>query len=521
MSQKIIRLSEEVINQIAAGEVVENPASVVKEMVENSLDAGASRIDIWIEGGGVDLIRIEDDGCGMGKEDALLSLERHATSKIKTESDLQELCTLGFRGEALAAISAVSCLELKTSDGKEGTHIKVEGGKVLSITPCARNKGTSIYVRSLFFNVPARKKFMKSVAVLRAQVIRTVETIVLAHSTVRFSLYADENLILEVFAEEKKRRIEAILGTMPHIVQGDGIFGLLGAPEEAKLNRRGQYLFINQRPIVSPLIAKAVKAGFGTRIAEDAYPSFALFLTVPPEEVDVNVHPQKREVRFLDDGKMFRFCEKMVAKAFDQNTVFASSPFALQEETVPYQMPFMPQAMIPSFAEETFLPLPKMEKPLAIIEGCLLLLQEELIIVDLALAHARVLAKSLKDKVQMQTLLWPLEAIVEEEEIVEELQEAGIDCRWIGKKTIAVDALPAFLDASDFPAFLQSWREERRIDGAAFRYAKAVKKRFSLDEALFLWQELQKCSENSVDFSGKNIWTVVSGKAVKRLLEGV
>src|SRR5579871_3369452 len=198
MVQKIARLSEEVIKKIAAGEVVENPASIGTELIENSLDAGASHIDISIEGGGCRLIRIEDDGCGMGPDDALLSLERHATSKIRSEEDLFSLSTMGFRGEALAAVASVSFLEMKTSDGIRGTHIDVKGGSVSAAIPCARNRGTTVAVHDLFFNVPARKKFLKSASANTAAFNRIVETIALAHPEVSFSLKTDGKLVLQL-----------------------------------------------------------------------------------------------------------------------------------------------------------------------------------------------------------------------------------------------------------------------------------------------------------------------------------
>lgn len=307
MVQKILKLPETVINQISAGEVVENPASIVKELVENSLDAGANAIHVEIVGGGQELIRVEDDGCGMSSEDALLSLERHATSKLKSIDDLQTLGTMGFRGEALAAISSVSQFELMTSDGT-GTKVVCEGGRIVKAEPCARNRGTTIEIRSLFFNTPARKKFQKSASACAAAVTKTMETIVLAHPEIAFTLKVHGKTTIKTRPASWKERIGEIVGILEHEVKFEGngvaIAGLIGAPAKAMINRSGQYLYINRRPIFSPLISRAVKDGFGTRIAEHEFPPFVLFLEIPADEVDVNVHPQKKEARFRDEGKM-------------------------------------------------------------------------------------------------------------------------------------------------------------------------------------------------------------------------
>src|SRR3990167_9268258 len=362
MSQKITRLSNEVINRIAAGEVIEQPASIVKELIENSLDAGARTIAVSVEKGGERLICIEDDGCGMSLEDAKLSIvkeliensldagartiavsvekggerlicieddgcgmsledaklsiERHATSKIRTEEDLESLMTMGFRGEALAAISAVSRFEMKTFDGGIGTWISASGGVIEKVEPCARNCGTTVTVRDLFFNTPARKKFLKSSAANLAQISRVVETIALAHPEVSFSLVVDGKNVLKAFQESKEKRIRSFLPFLSSEVKGVGLWGFIGSPEEAKGHRREQYLFINRRPLFSPLISRAVKMGYGTRISTEAHPSFVLFLDVSPDRIDVNVHPQKKEVRFADEKAIFHLFEKSVSSSF-------------------------------------------------------------------------------------------------------------------------------------------------------------------------------------------------------------
>lgn len=511
MNQKILRLSESVINQIAAGEVVENPASIVKELIENSLDAGAKRIVVEMVGGGQQLIRVEDDGCGMSPEDALLCLERHATSKIQTVDDLQGLLTMGFRGEALAAISAVSHFELRTSDGT-GTKVSAQGGHVVSVEPCARNRGTTIEIRSLFYNVPARKKFQKSPSANAAQVTRTVEILALAHPEIAFILNGKE-----FGPSNQKGRIEEILGEHEHEVRGKGLLGFAAAPGKAMATRTGQYVYINKRPIFSPLIAKAVKEAFGTRIGEHAYPRFVLFLEVAPDAVDVNVHPQKREVRFRDEGAIFRWVQKAVEETFAPQTVFS--------EPVSFTMPSFSLAetfpSLPFKLEEKELDLIFPERSLAVLGSYFLLQSERLTLVDLKAAHARVLFESLQfEKGAAQALIWPLEIPIEsgEEERAEALSALGIECR-ILKRTLVIDALPPFLEASDFPTFFAEWRGGKKMEQIATRFCRSMKKNFSLEQAMQLWRQVQKCRDCLYDPLGNPISTQIGEEELAKVLK--
>lgn len=516
MKQKIVKLPETVINQIAAGEVVENPASIVKELIENSLDAGAKAISIEIVGGGQQLIRVEDDGCGMGREDALLCLERHATSKIRSVDDLQSLVTMGFRGEALAAVASVSQFELKTSDGS-GTRVVAEGGKILAVEPCARNRGTTVEVKSLFYNVPARKKFQKSQGANTAQVSRMVEILSVAHPEVEFCLISGGKKVFEVRKGSMKERVEEVFGPFEHEIKGMDVSGFVAAPSKAMASRSGQYLFINRRPIFSPLIAKAVKEGFGTRIGEHSYPPFVLFLEIAADSVDVNVHPQKREVRFREEGSVFRKVQEAVLSAFGAPVVFS--------EPVSFTMPpaFSFPEKTPSFrAEEgADLPLVFSERPLAVLGKFLLMQGASLMLVDLAAVHARVLFESLKsEKGVSQALIWPLEVELKrgEEEMVEELNGLGIECRLLGQKMLVVDALPPFLEAAHFSLFLESWREKRRLDQMAHSFCRRVAKSYSLDEARVLWQRLQTCQDRLYDPVGNPIWAEVKQEDLERIL---
>lgn len=320
MFTKIRLLDEQTINKIAAGEVIENPSSVVKELVENSLDAGATSICIEIQQGGRELIRVSDNGCGMSHDDALLSLERHATSKIKEVEDIQELLTMGFRGEAIPSIASISKFTLLTCSkeaSQKGCLLRVEGGRIISTGPAARSPGTTIEVKSLFFNVPVRRKFQKSPNYDTQAVLKIISLLALGYPTIQFELISDQNILLKTpltntslsFDEHLEKRIEVVLGKdfskelsaiqlkhPPYLVEG--YFGL---PAQHKPNKSGQYLFINQRAVYSPIVSNAIREGYGTMLPSQRFPVFVVHLKLPGSLVDVNVHPQKKEVRLRQE----------------------------------------------------------------------------------------------------------------------------------------------------------------------------------------------------------------------------
>lgn len=536
MTQKILRLPENVVNQIAAGEVVENPASIVKELIENSIDAGACRIAVEINGGGQQLIRIEDDGCGMDREDAVASIERHATSKIRSVDDLSSLATMGFRGEALAAIAAVSQFEMMTATQWEATRIVVEGGRTASVEPCARNRGTTIWIRSLFYNVPARKKFQKSVSANASQVKRTVEALSLAHPEIGFSLISQGKKIIETVGtngEGKwKRRVEETIEPYEHEIhfekEGIRIYGFAAAPEKAMANRSGQHLFINRRFVFSPLISRAVKEGFATRIDTASHPAFVLYIEISPDQVDVNVHPQKKEVRFQNEGMIFRLVQDAVSSAFSAlpfSPVFPTdSAFSFYDRPIPSLPWEAPSAEFRSFVskEEPKLDLIYPERILVVSGNFLLLQKEGLVLIDLRAAHARVLFESLAvEKGASQALIWPLEIELgrgDHQDCVHALNRMGIECRLLGEKTLAVDALPPFLEAADFPLFFANWKEGKEIGTAATRFCRGLKKSYSLEEAERLWRRLQGCSDRCYDPSGHPIWIEIKDSDFEKLM---
>ncbi len=307
---KIKILPDNLANQIAAGEVVERPASVVKELLENSIDAGAKRIQIDIELGGRRLMRIADDGEGMVRDDAILAFERHATSKIKTLEDLSRIATLGFRGEALASIASVAKVELvtKIADEVAATRVVIEGGKLVDVKDAARPTGTTISVRDLFFNTPARRKFMRSEATENYHLTSIVTHYALAHPEIAFTLTNNgrENLRLSPAKDLRERAFQIFGANMIEslLPVGGGrefvakISGFVSAPRERRTTRDAQYFFINGRFVRDKIIAGGLLEGFRSVLPHGVYPVAFLFLEIPTEEIDVNVHPAKTEVRF-------------------------------------------------------------------------------------------------------------------------------------------------------------------------------------------------------------------------------
>jgi DNA mismatch repair protein MutL len=307
---KIRVLSDHLANQIAAGEVVERPASVAKELVENAIDAGARRIEIDVEAGGRRLLRVVDDGDGMSRDDAVLAFERHATSKINDAKDLNAIATLGFRGEALASIAAVARIELltKTEEATAATRVFIEGGRLRDVKDAAHPKGTTLAMRDLFFNVPARRKFLRSEATESFHLTNLVTHYALAHPEIAFTLTNNGREILrvapasdlrerayQVFGAEFIENLLEVSGGNPQVAR---VTGFVSAPRERRTSRDAQYLFINGRYVRDRLVSRGLSEGYRAVLPHGVYPAALLFLEVPLEEVDVNVHPAKTEVRF-------------------------------------------------------------------------------------------------------------------------------------------------------------------------------------------------------------------------------
>jgi DNA mismatch repair protein MutL len=309
----IRRLPIDLANQIAAGEVVERPASIVKELVENALDAGATRIDVDLEQGGVGLVRVSDDGSGMDADDARLSIERHATSKIQSKEDLFRLRSYGFRGEALPSIASVAKLRLVTRVAveSEGTEVLVEGGGPLTTRPVGTRPGTSVEVRELFFNVPARRKFLKSIGTETAHVTDALLVAALARPDVSFFLRRDGRSAKEWLrvASRAERAAQAFYGEALAPLQGERgpmrIEAHLSRPERARAGAAGLYLLVNGRPIRDRALARAIAQAYGSVLEPGRYPVGVVYVEVPADQIDVNVHPQKAEVRFAEARAVF------------------------------------------------------------------------------------------------------------------------------------------------------------------------------------------------------------------------
>ena len=384
-------LSDQVANQIAAGEVVERPASVVKELLENSLDAGAQRIRIDVEAGGRKLIRIIDDGRGMVRDDALLAFERHATSKIHSSDDLLELTTLGFRGEALPSIASVARVHLTTRSAEEsvGTEIEIAGGKILRVTDCGIPAGTTLEVRDLFFNTPARKKFLKAEQTELSHIAALATHYALANPTKHFELHSATHALLEAPAVQRvSERIFQIFGRdvldqllpvaaettferggipepppwkrpadwEPQPPGALRLHGFVSRPQLQKLNRNSMYVFVNQRLIRDRAILHALTEAYRNIIPPTSFPVVLLFLEMPPQEVDVNVHPAKTEVRFRQQAFVHDFVRDAVRNSIIETRPAASFLTALSDHAV------MTPALVPDLS-----PLPGAPEPAEMI----------------------------------------------------------------------------------------------------------------------------------------------------------
>ena len=473
-----------VANQIAAGEVVERPASIVKELVENSLDARASRIDVSLLRGGKGEIRVSDDGIGMGREDALLSLDRHATSKISSSSDLASVRTFGFRGEALPSIAAVSRLNINTreADQAAGTQVVVNAGRIDIVEDSARQRGTTVEVRNLFFNAPARAKFLKSVSVEVRIASDVLTGLALANPRVSFSLTSDKRSLLDLPAvDDAAARVSQVWG----IDQGNTLIlagakdpglevkGLIQRPDAAKPGRGRRYLFVNGRPFKAPELVQAAERGYRTTIPREARPWMFLYLQVSPGVVDVNVHPTKAEVRFAQDSQIEDLVERAVWSALDDQRSSATLDRELETPHLLVHEPkegqevrhppsdsqmalFVAGPEIEDVAEGQLVGNPEDPRPnLWQILNTYILAEtrDGILIIDQHSAHERVLFQRLMDAFEEggrdgQKLLFPLTIRLPAPELklIEELRglldRSGFEVEPFGGDTVILRAVP-------------------------------------------------------------------------------
>ena len=337
MSDIIKLLPDSVANQIAAGEVIQRPASVVKELVENSVDSGAKNILVIIKDSGKTLIQIIDDGTGMSETDARLSFERHSTSKITKAQDLFTISTKGFRGEALASIAAVSMVELKTrrEEDEAGTFIVISGSKVETQDPCSCPKGSNFAVKNLFFNIPARRKFLKSDNTEVRHIINEFQKIVLAHPDIRFSLHHNDSEIYNLIPGNSRQRIIGVFGKqinhelIPLETETSliNIKGFIGKPENARHTYGEQFFFVNNRFMKHPYFHKAVTEAYQNILPADAIPSYFIFMEADPASIDINIHPSKTEIKFEDERSIWQILMASVREALGRFNIVPSIDF--------------------------------------------------------------------------------------------------------------------------------------------------------------------------------------------------
>ncbi len=482
---RIHRLESPVIDRIAAGEVVERPASAVKELVENALDAAAARVDVEIDGGGVERILVRDDGAGMSPEDARLSLERHATSKISSDEDLARVGTYGFRGEALPSIASVSRLTLTTSDGSspEAVRLLLEYGGPVSEEPAPRPRGTDVLVEGLFARTPARRKFLASPEAEARAVAAAVTRAALGNPAVAFSLRSNARETLEApAAVDRGARIlqvfgRATLGELEAFEARSGALRLSGYATRGSVtfpSRRYQYLFVNGRPIEDRALSRAISQASRDAIRIDRHPAVFLFLTAEPGAVDVNVSPAKTQVRFADAATAFRLVyhalnSALLAGKEERRLRSVPSGSVVAEPPAPYRDPFSvpqgPPVGVPVPSAEVTLPEPgppPVEKrPAEIVpigqhrESFILASGPEgLLVIDQHAAHERTLYERIRDRIASgrvlsQRLLMRVlfEATAEEVETLgsrmEDLSAAGFEVEPMSGRSYAIASLPA------------------------------------------------------------------------------
>ena len=481
MPRRIAILPDAVADQIAAGEVVERPASVVKELVENALDAGARRVRVALENGGKTLIEVSDDGSGMGREDAVLALDRHATSKVRSAADLVGVATFGFRGEALPAIASVSRFALTSSDGESGTELTVAGGRLDRVADAVRRRGTTITVRALFFNTPARRKFLRSAASETRAAQEAVSTLALAHPGVGFELEVDGTTRLAVppgqAPDERLAAVwgRALAGTLVPVSYAAGTFrveGYVQRPGDAQPTGRRTQLFVNGRPFKDSFLLRAAEAGYRSAIHPGDRPSLYLKIEVAPGDVDVNVHPAKLEVRFRDRIGVERVVEEAVRHAL--GALVAAAPVG-DWRPLPAAVPAGPDAGVSSgLLEELFAASDAasdaaspatggppeepagFQAPLVQMFDTYIVYQasEGIVIVDQHSAHERVLYEAVLAQLTgadapAQRLLLPLTLELTDEELDaverhdEQLRRVGFEAEAFGGRTVVLHAVPS------------------------------------------------------------------------------
>lgn len=483
-------LPQLLVSQIAAGEVVERPASVLKELLENSVDAGAQAVTVALDAGGIKRVQVDDDGAGIARDELALALARHATSKIASLEDLEGVATMGFRGEALASIASVSRLSIasRTREAPHAAAISAEGARIGEVQPAARAQGTTIAVSDLYFNTPARRKFLRTEATEFGHCDEAFRRIALAHPRIAFMLKHNGRVSHVLRAQDPAERAGALLGdaffSSSISVEAETgplrLFGRAGTPQA----EGGQYFFVNGRFVRDRLLSHAVREAYAQLLHGERQPAYVLFLEIDPRGVDVNVHPAKTEVRFRDPRAVHQFVFHALERALSPNAAEAPVSYATVAAQRPIQAAF--GLAQPVAAYESFIRVPIEEKPqplgyaLGQLHGVYILAQNEagLVLVDMHAAHERIVMEKLKagldaGAVERQSLLVPavLQAealeVATAEENREALERLGLELTVSGPNELAVRAAPAALAGGDIAALARGVLGEIRQFGAS------------------------------------------------------
>jgi DNA mismatch repair protein MutL len=522
-------LPPQLINQIAAGEVVERPSSVLKELLENSLDAGARRIEIDVEGGGLRLCRVRDDGCGIPSDEVELALSRHATSKIESLEDLDHVATLGFRGEALPSIASVSRLTLtsRTADADNAWRVSVEGGRTEAGQPAAHPVGTSVEVRDLFYNTPARRKFMRTEKTEFGHLERLARRVALSRFDVAFRLFHNQRPVFDLQPATddaaRGRRVQEVCGktfvelsmTIDHAASGMRLWGWLGLPTFSRAQADLQYFYLNGRMIRDKVVSHAVRAAYSDVLYHGRQPAYVLYLEMDPAAVDVNAHPTKHEVRFRDSrnvhGFLYSAVEHAVARTRPGDEAAAPTGMSLPAGAAGFdstgsaaptvQRPMGFQVSEPGsldafrqLASGGVPPEPEPEDEdwplgtaLAQLHGVYILAQnrEGLVLVDMHAAHERIVYEGLKESlgdgaVRSQPILVPPTINVSPAEAdlaetrEEDLRQLGFETRRTGPDTLSIRQAPALLADGDVEALVRDVLSDFAGEGRSRRVEEHV-----------------------------------------------
>ena len=509
-------LPDSVANQIAAGEVVDRPAGAVKELLENSMDAGATQIDLVVKDAGRTLIQVVDNGSGMSDSDARLCFERHATSKIHRADDLFAIHTMGFRGEALASIAAIAQVELRTRqhDSELGTQVVIEGSHIVSQQPTVCPAGTSLSVKNLFFNVPARRNFLKKDSVEFSHIEEVFRRVTLIHYDLGFTLSHNGKVVYDLKADTLLQRIAGLYGNaykermfgVEEETDLVKIRGFVSRPEFSRRTRGEQYIFVNGRYIKHAALSAAVERAYGDLLPDHCYPSYFIGLTVDPSKIDINIHPTKTEVKFVDEHALFAILRSAVKRSLGQFSLATELSFDTPEE---FNLPPAPKGYVPPAPHlkfdpdynpfrasgsqtkikldnlerlekienpenpEPLVPPEKPERPVAPAAGACLQIQGRYIVttlssgmalIDQQRAHERVLYDRLTrcsgGQPSSQTLMFPLQcrfSAADAEmlgELLPDLKQYGFDLSPLNQTTFVVSATPADLKEGDLQALL-------------------------------------------------------------------